>query len=544
MRRSLAMRSASLLLALALSGCAARAPAAPPPESASTGEAAPSLVVLVVFDQLAAWVLDAHLPHLPEDGILRRARAEGAYAVGDYPYAATETAPGHATLGTGVSPAVHGIVANAYLEEGRVRGSADDGRSEVIGAPGRHAGPGRLQAPTVGDLLVRATDDRAEVVTLSFKDRAAVFTAGREADLAVFYDTARGVFTTSTAYAPDGVLPAWLARYGAEHPTSERLGPWLPADPEGYAERYGVDDYFAEASCFGGAPAFPYDSRTAPDPYEAHKCTPMATEQLFDLALVAVDAMHLGQDEVPDLLVVSVSGTDYVGHAYGPQSWEYADHLARADRALARFAEALAARGPVTFLLTADHGVLPLPERIQAEDVSAGRIPWRELEEAVASVPGGAEALEGVLPPLVYLGPEADGDPTLRAAIGRAVASAPHVAGAYDVREGESLRRSQDPLERRVGESLPAGVPGDLFLVPEYAHFFELPGLGEHGTHHGTPYDYDRQVPILIWGVGVTRRESEEPVDQRRVATTLAHLLGIDPPPGAPREPLPGVRSR
>jgi len=538
------MRSSLLpIVATLLLGCGARAPAAAPAASATTGDRAPRLVVLVVFDQLAAWVLDAHLPSLPEDGALRRARAEGAYHVGDYPYASTETAPGHATLGTGVTPAVHGIVANAYLERGRIVGSADDGRSAVIGAPGKFAGPGRLEAPTVGDLLVRATGDRAEVVTLSFKDRAAVFTAGRDADLAVFYDTSRGVFTTSTAYAPDGVLPAWLARYDAEHPTDALLGPWLPEDPTGYEARYGVDDYFAEASCFGGAPAFPYDSRTAPQPYEAHKCTPMATEQLFDLALATVDAMHLGEDEVPDLLVVSVSGIDYVGHAYGPQSWEYADHLARADRALARFASTLAARGPVAFVLTADHGVLPLPERVEGEDVSTGRIPWSEIEDAVATVPGGPDVWEGVVPPLAYLKPEADERPGLREAIRAAIAAAPHMAGVYDTRDGAALRQSADPLERRVGESLPASVPGDLYLVPEYAYFFELPSLGEHGTHHGTPYDYDRQVPILMWGAGITREVSDAPVDQRRVATTLATLLGIDPPAGAPAVPLPGVRA-
>lgn len=514
--------------------------APPPPEPASQADVAPRLVVLIVVDQLGAWVLDEHLPLLPKNGAIRRAYREGTGLVAEFPYASTQTAPGHASLVTGVTPAVHGIVSNEiYDPKLGARPIVDDREHAVIGNPERFVSPASLRSETVADVLYRQSKGKARIVGISMKARSAVLSVGRKPDIAAFYDAKYRALTTSTYYAPSGRLPEWLKDFNEANPVGLLLLPWQPADPDRLEQALGPDGRSGEMY-----PLFPHDPREAPDPWYAFSATPESSEYLIAAAYAAVKTERMGVDEVPDLLVLSISGTDIVGHIWGARSWEYADNLARVDRALARLVDLLKARGPVAFVLTADHGVAELPEQARDRRHTGGRLRGQSLvaaaERAADEALGPGHWIAGYVPPLFTYTTEgkAHGE-ELTSTLKRALPTMEGVLAVYDAHEGPRLRQSRDQIERLVGASLPDDPPGDLYLVTERGWFDALSEDG--GTNHGSPWEYDRRVPVLMWGAAIEHRSREDVQNALQVATSLAALLSVAAPEGAPSRPLPGV---
>jgi arylsulfatase A-like enzyme len=531
-----------------VSGCATTKPQAEPtarktspaPGPPSQATVAPRLVVLIVIDQLGSWVLDQQLPLLPSGSAIRRAYEDGASHIAEFPYASTQTAPGHASLTTGVSPAVHGIVANAvYFPERGWRKTVDDGKHAVLGNPDRFVSPTQLRAETVGDVLHRESGGKARIVGISIKGRSAVLPVGKKADIAVFYDAVARAMTTSTYYAPKRRLPDWLRDFRRANPVEPLLQTWEPADPTALEKYLGPD-----ASPGEMYPTFPHDPRNAPDPWYAFAGTPESSEYLMAAAYAVVKAEQMGIDDVPDFLVLGVSGTDIVGHVWGARSWEYADNLRRMDRALTHFVRLLETRGPVAFVLTADHGVAELPERARAEGRAGGRLSGAALtstaEQAADAALGEGDWIAGYVPPLfTYTDAGKARHKDLTRALRKAMPGIEGVKAVYDARNPAKLRSSNSKLQRLVGASLPDDPPGDLYLVTEPGWFDALSEEG--GTNHGTPWDYDRRVPVLMWGTAVERRTSQDVYDVLRVATTLAALLNVPAPGNAPKNPLPGV---
>lgn len=529
-------------------GCATTKPQAeptvertsPPPEAAPLATVAPKLVVLIVLDQLGSWVLDQQLPLLPASSVIRRAHERGASHTAEYPFASTQTAPGHASLTTGVTPAVHGIVGNAVYDP--VHGSrrtVDDGKHAVIGNADRYVSPTQLRAETVADVLHRESNAQARIVGMSIKGRSAVLPVGQKANIAVFYDAVARAMTTSTYYRPKGRLPEWLRDFRKANPVEPLLQVWEPADPGWLERQLGPD-----ASPGEMFPTFPHDPREAPDPWYAFSGTPESSEYLMAAAYAVVKAERMGVDDVPDFLVLGVSGTDIVGHIWGPRSWEYADNLQRIDRALTHFVKLLRARGPVAFVLTADHGVAELPERARTEGREGGRLRGDVLvataERAADAALGQGDWIAGYVPPLfTYTAAGKARHKELTKVLRKAMPDVEGVKAVYDAQSHAKLRSSINDLERLVGESLPDDPPGDLYLVTEPGWFDAL--FEGSGTNHGTPWDYDRRVPVLMWGTAIERRTNKKVHDVLRVATTLAALLNVPAPANAPKTPLPGV---
>jgi len=482
----------------------------PAPPSQAT--VAPRLVVLIVIDQLGSWVLDQQLRLLPSGSAIRRAYEDGASHIAEFPYASTQTAPGHASLGTGVTPAVHGIVANAVYSPGRgSKKTVDDGKHAVLGNPDRFVSPTQLRAETVGDVLHRQSGGKARIVGISIKGRSAVLPVGQKPDIAVFYDAVAHAMTTSTYYAPKRRLPEWLRDFRKANPVGPLLQTWEPVDPVALEKHLGPD-----ASPGEMYPTFPHDPRNAPDPWYAFAGTPESSEYLMAAAYAVVKAEQMGIDDVPDFLVLGVSGTDIVGHVWGARSWEYADNL----------------------------GVAELPERARAEGRAGGRLSGAALtsaaELAADAALGGGDWIAGYVPPLFsYTDAGKARHKDLTRALRKAMPDIEGVKVVYDARDPAKLRSSNSKLERLVGASLPDDPPGDLYLVTEPGWFDALSEQG--GTNHGTPWDYDRRVPVLMWGTAVERRTSQDIYDVLRVATTLAALLNVPAPANAPESPLPGV---
>jgi hypothetical protein len=494
-------------------------------------------VVAVVIDQLPSWALERYAPLFDPAGALRQAMEHGAYyAEGQYDYAATYTAPGHATIYTGAQPSAHGVTANEVWDPARAKtvSVVDDGRHLVLGSSDQFAGPSELRRPTVADELERVTGGRAVTVSLSLKDRAAVLPGGQHPDLVLFYDAKRGAFTTSTAYAP--APPEWLTSFQELHPLAARLTEWRPGDAAALERLLGPDAGPGEGDWQRLKAVFPHDPRLSPEPLTAVRVTPTATDYLFDLAEEAVVRLELGRDEVPDLLMLSVSSVDYAGHVFGPESWEYADSLVRTDRALTRFLAGLAGRGPVRVLLTSDHGVAPLPERATSLGHLAFRVPTKKVAQVANAALAGRFGLAGpaiasFTEPFVYLTPEAKRSPAypeIVSAVGGEIGKTPGVAATYGVRELIAAPPASELLAL-VRASVTDDTVADLFVVPSEYSVIDPSQPGGSGTSHGSPWTYDRHVPVLFWGAGITPRSVPEPVSILRVAPTLWALLGLQP---------------
>ena len=425
------------------------------------------------------------------------------------------------------------------------RRTVDDGEHAVLGNPDRFVSPSQLRARTVADELVAATEGKASVVALSMKARSAALSVGRRPSAVVFYDPVAKGLTTSTYYAPRNQLPEWVRDFNRANPVEPLLQSWEPESPSRWEQHFGPDARPGEMY-----PAFPHDPRymsePMEEPFEAFISTPESTEYLFAAAYAVVKAERMGLDDVPDLLVLGVSGTDVVGHIWGARSWEYADNLARTDRALTRFVQLLESRGPVTFVLTADHGVADLPERVESEGGSGGRLQASMLiqaaERAADRAFGDGDWIAGYVSPLMtYTAEGKSRHAELTELLAEVMPSVKGVWVVYDATAGRELRASDDELERLVGANLPDDPPGDLYVVSDRGWFDALKDI-QGGTNHGTPWDYDRQVPVLMWGTAIERRTSSGQVlNALRVAASLAALLDVPVPAGAPEEPLPGV---
>jgi predicted AlkP superfamily pyrophosphatase or phosphodiesterase len=527
--------------------------------SAAAAAPRPRLGVLVVFDQLPMWLLERYAPFFGPGGF---GGLDGAVHSAWFPSASNETAPGHATLATGASPLIHGIATNTWFHDGKPRYVVEDDAFPLLApVPGdptvklaRGSSPRMLRVGTLGDAMKAESGGRAKVVTISHKDRSAILTAGHAADLAIWYDRELGRFTTSTAYADS--LPAWLVEDGLALPSrSRREGTWevLPV-PTGLAALVPDDDRPGEGDFNGLDATFPHHLKDISDEKQsknAWRGSPQSVDDLLTLALRAVDEVGLGRDIEPDLLVVSVSTTDVVGHNWGGDSLEQLDLLRRADQSLRRFMGALKQRvaGDVVVGLSSDHGAPPLPQTMTAAGVPAQPAVYEDVVAAADAAlkklwpkKDGSTRVQGFFPPQLFVDlADVDDDGRGRgiAAVIAAVEQVPGIARGYDMRPGEP---DADAFHGMMRLAAPPGRTALVFVRQEpRVVLVEKKHLG-HGTDHGSVYSYDRRVPFIIAGPGVKRGPSPIPVDVRDVAPTLAYLLGVPPPDACEGTPVPSIQ--
>lgn len=543
MRRALAL---VVLVALVSCGGAAAHVEEPPPPAP-----APRVVVALVYDQLASWVLARHAEHLDPNGALRRTMRRGTWIHRvAYGYAGTYTAPGHAAIYTGAAPYESGIPSNRVWDRARrARVSAmDDATHPLFGRPTAFASPSILRAESVADVLERESGGAAITLSLAMKDRSAVLPGGQHPDGCFWLDVRAGGFTTSSWYGAE--LPPWVAAWQSEHPLAATMQVWEPEDPAMLAAALGPDDQSGEGA-YGFGRTFPHDpsSPEAIGEPDAYLSTPASVAHLLAFAREASRQLHVGEDAQTDLLAISIATPDYVGHAFGPESWEALDALVRVDREVGRFLDELEQEhGEIAVLITADHGVAPLVERSR-ERGHADAVRWTsevELELLRAHLTetlGPGEWVDAWVQPYVYLSETARSGPDrdrVVLEITRWLSARPGIARVVDTRTGDTLRASSDPMDLLLGRSFPVPPPGELYVVPTEWSVAEEELSAEAGTSHGSPYDYDREVPVVMSGPGVAHADVDEPPRaQARVATTIAHLCGVSAPVLADPAPLP-----
>jgi predicted AlkP superfamily pyrophosphatase or phosphodiesterase len=397
----------------------------------------------------------------------------------------------------------------------------------------------RLRVPTIAESLKQQTGGAAKVVSISVKDRSALLSVGRAAELVLWYDSKLGRFTSSSVWGP--ALSPWVERFQSEHPLQALLQPWHALSAEEYARRLGPDAAPGEGDFDGFGTTFPHGFERVQKPWAALSITPQLSEYLIALTDAAIVEHGIGQDETPDLVALSISGTDSAGHIFGPDSWEYVDHLVRVDRALGAWLSRIENSIPISVLITSDHGVAPMPETRPGQ---GGRIFPEEMRKRVeASLTrkfGRGPWLAGVMAPYVFLSAQARVHPRaaeLSTAALAALRREPWLRDAWLLSEVRGWKDSRDLLESSLALSVAPETSADIVFVSHPYQVLDL-HLGGKGTNHGSPYDYDRYVPVLAWGVGVPALRRSEPVNQLGVAPTLAALLQSHPPESAALPPL------
>ncbi|MGZ3424262.1 MAG: alkaline phosphatase family protein [Polyangiales bacterium] len=526
------------IVAFALAGCThTKAPA--PPTAAK-----PKIVVALVVDQLPSWLARSRISSLPADGGFARLSREGTWAThAVHGHANTDTAPGHAALFTGLPPRSTGIVANEIVDEHGYASILRDPDTRLVSTDGETTAPGssiaRLRVSTVAD-LVRAQHPETTIVSVSLKDRGAIFGGGRHPDATIWFDTGLDRFVTSTAFAK--ALPGW-AKPHATHETvvALRAAPWTPLDrPWLLAHATTPDDQPGEGDWDGLGVTFPHSLATAKRPSIPFRATPFADDAVLALALAAIQGRST---TAPMLLSVSFSANDYILHVFGPESWEAWDELRRIDRSLARlFAELDAAVGPDGWsaVLSSDHGgPRALPERTHAENARIfPEALAAELEEVAEKTLGPGRWVYGVADPMVYLSDAAHAlDPERRKALDEALLTKlradPRLTAVFVNRslpEACAPERIVMSVEELVCRSASRDSVGDLYLVARDGVFFDTRYAVGKGVNHGSPWADDRTVPFFARAPGriAAGVVDDAPRSASTYTRTLAMLLGVE----------------
>lgn len=530
----------ALLLTVLLGLAAPAAFAAPGPGRP------PKLVVILVVDQMRGDYFDRYASQWT--GGLHRLVTEGAwFRRAAYPYLTTVTCVGHATISTGAFPRTHGMVGNGWFDRGlgrSVRCSEDPAATTISYGDPITGGdsPHRLLVPALSDELRSQLPGPTRVVTFSMKQRTAIMLGGRRADAVTWFSPAARGFATSSAYTNTPV--PFIADVLKARPVAMDFGAsWTRLLP---AEQYLYDDNgIGEKSSVGWTAEFPHVIKGSGDQadssfYTAWETSPFSDAYLGRLAMASIDALKLGRGRGTDFLGISFTALDSVGHDFGPRSHEVQDVLARLDQTVGQLLTHLdrtVGIGNYVVALSADHGVSPIPEQVAALGLPSGRLEARAVTQAAQ------QALEAALGPGSYPVRLTNSDlyldsatvdrlrrdPLALESVRRALRAIPGVADAYFGEALDSHAAAGDHAARAALMSYYPGRSGDLIVVPK-PYWFYVGTDGGDPASHGTLYDYDRHVPVILFGAGIRRGEYLAAVTPADIAPTLAFLVGVTLP--------------
>jgi arylsulfatase A-like enzyme len=497
-----------------------------PPEQPAARK--PKLVVVLVIDQLRADYLERFHDRFGPDGFNRLLR-EGAYFSSCYyPYGETLTAVGHATLATGTTPNRHGIVGNSLFDEklGRILPAVMDEKYPAVGngAKARPVSPRRIRGTTLAGELVKATEGKAKVFGVALKDRSAVFSTGRKATGAYWYEEATGHFITSRYYREE--LPEWVLQFNRSR-----------GGDSYYGKSWQVEGRTVRAlTTSSGEP----DSRVR----RMVRRTPHGNDMVLNFATELVEQENLGSDDATDFLFIGFSAVDYAGHDWGPYSPEMADMITQTDGHVARllaFLDEEVGEGRYWLALSADHGVAPTPAQAWKLGKKAHLVERAAIDKAVR------EALEERWGKGPWIVPRSGKERVYfdRATLARldvSVEEAAKVAGEAGSKIkgvlGYAARNSTNLPEEFAAAYQVSYFPGrspDVIFLPKPYHIVRT---GDTGGHHGTPHEYDQHVPLLFFGPVFQPGRYSRRVTPVDMAPTLAAALGVKAPSLATGEVL------
>lgn len=523
---------------------------------ATAAAPAPKLVIVISVDQFASSVYRRYADSYT--GGLKRLSSGIAYPIGYQSHGATETCPGHSTLLTGDHPSHTGIVANSWFEKNT--GSTP----YCVSVPGSGdqlaRGPQRLKATTLGEWMKRTYGD-SRVVSISGKDRAAITMAGHHPDLVAWWvdgfaneKRVFGFYTSAFAGPAGTDIQQILSQENQAIKDAWRASPprlW-PSDIPSYCQAMERPEHFGAVTLSGRVPPDnAIESISDPkfidrsDFLDSLHASPLFDKLTLDLAADMAKRWKLGRGSAPDLLAISLSATDYVGHHYGNGGPEMCEQVHALDQSLETFLSQIAALGvPYVVVLTADHGSVDAPERLQEQGIAAERVNTAKLlaglnsylkkqlnigwdpvvgddaQQLYINTPGDAPFVAHVRDDAVdWLGQQSTVD---------AVYTRDQVAAAVPP-SGKSAADLTVP--ERLNESYLPERSADIFVVYKKSATLGVPvAPTDYIAGHGSPWDYDRKVPILFWWPGAPAITSPDPVETVDIAPTLASLTGVSSP--------------
>ena len=489
----------------------------------------PTLIVLITIDQMRGDYIQRFAPQL-KGGLARLSQGGAWYTNAHHDHAITETAPGHATLMSGRFPRSTGIMMNAI-------GVEDESMPLLAGAYGSGASPRRFAGTTFVDWL-RDAQSRSRTLSVSMKDRGAILPVGRSKS-DVYWYSPDGRFTTSVYYRE--ALPKWVNEFNGRHmPASYAGKQWelmLPATE--YAE---LDSVPVE----GGGTDIVFPHHVPDDVVDAQslvRATPFMDEIMLAFALDGLNSLALGKGSQTDILAVSLSATDVIGHRFGPDSREMHDQILRVDRALGRFLDSLYTlrdSTKVTIVLTGDHGVGTIPEIANAQGKQPPPVrvnllslmpPVRALLRAAQVDTFAIDMDQQIM--IVDRAAFRKSTVNVDSIVDAFAASAKRVPGVARADRFRALLADTltDPIARRWSHQFPTTVPIELIVT-----LTPFSTWGGNVASHGSPYDYDSNVPLVFFGAGIAPGKHDEFVRTVDLAPTLARLMGVKP-----RETVDGV---
>lgn len=504
----------------------------------------PKLVVGIVVDQMCYDYLFRFYDQFGTDGFRRLMDKGSHFRNVTYNYVPTYTGPGHASVYTGTTPANHGIVANEWYHRayGKEVNCVEDTTVKPVGTTSEYGlcSPHFLRANTVTDQL-KLTYPKGKVISVSIKDRSAILPGGHLSDGSYWYDYSTGNFVTSSFYKTE--MPQWTMDFRQTNPIGNYLKPWtLLHEPAKYTY-YDLDNSPYE-HLLGDktAPVFPYDFTALPMEKQLGYLAylPQANTYLVDFATQALKSEQLGKDSDVDMLTISFSTPDYVGHAFGPYSLEMEDMYLRLDREIARLLTALdkeAGKSGYVVFLTADHAVVPVPQYLIDKQLPGGYVFLDTLTSdlrAASIAEFQTDIIDRIENDNVYLKDiyvNSELLPQFTAFIRNEVLKWDGVKAAYTEEQlmtgsvtdvwMEMVRKGFD--RERSGEVV-------FLLQPGYLPKSADNETARRGTSHGSSFNYDTHVPVLFYGAGVPAQEVFTAYEITDIAASVVHLLQVQRP--------------
>lgn len=508
--------------------------------------AKPKLVVGLVVDQMRWDYLYRFKEYYGKDGFNRLLNQGFSNDNTMIPYVPTYTAVGHSSIYSGSVPALTGIVGNNWFDKllNRSVYCTEDSSVSSVGT-NTNAGkmsPANMWTTTITDELKLSNNFKSKVIGISLKDRGAILPAGHSADAAYWYDDKPGKWISSSFYMSS--LPAWVDRFNARDLPGEYMkSDWNTRLPFWKYYLSSGDDNAYENSIKGEkGVVFPHKLSTIKDAdkKEAFKYSPFANTYTFDFGKAAIENEQMGMGIYTDFLALSISSTDYIGHAFGPNSIEVQDTYLRLDRDIADFLSFLDAKfgmGNYLFFLTADHGVAHIPGFMKEHKIPAGTFNGdaigREINAAVENEFGIKNVIRSVMNYQVYLDDKAIGvsgkDPELiKKMIIKLLKQQPFIVSAFSTEEIPTTSLPQPQKEMMINGYNPKRS-GDIQFTFKPGYF----DGGSRGTTHGLWNPYDSHIPLVWFGWKVKAGRSNREVYMTDIAPTLAAMLQIQMPNGS-----------
>ena len=508
----------------------------------------PKLVVGIVVDQMKMEYLYRFSDDFSANGFKRIMNGGYTFHNMHYNYVPTYTAPGHASIYTGTTPATHGIVGNEWFNRatGKEMYCTDDASVKTLGDGTDKEGamsPKNLLSTTITDELRMATNFRGKVIGMSIKDRGAILPAGHFANGAYWYSKT-GAFISSTFYGAS--LPEWVTEFNNEKRYMNYInGGWDLLKPVATYDESLVDDnpYEGKIDKTTG-PVFPYNLKKIYDEKGADvlRTTPFGNDILADLAIRAIDKEQLGKDAITDFLTVSFSSTDYVGHTFGPRSMELQDTYLRLDQTLAKFLTYLdqtVGKDNYVLFLTADHAGAENPNYLKDNKYNVKNVPSKSVDAALRKFSVDTFGADVVLnysnfnlffnkPVLKEKGLELA---KVKQSFKDFLMTQDQVKRVYT--EEEILTSTGDDYFLSfIAKGYDPKQNGDLFILDKAGYMEYI----ETGTTHGSPNSYDTHVPLLFYGCHVPKGNSHTKKHITQIVPTLSQLLKIPFPNGTESE--------